>query len=88
MRFLYDIAMTVDPAIASVCSWTSTKCLRVAGSELRVVSNRPAFLQGLEADGTTFVILGAGSSDPAFMDMLWAVDTFRNHAGTYFIEVW
>ena len=62
LTFLREVTTTIDPALTSVCRWRGSKCLAIgdaAGHELRVVSNRPEWLQGLHDEAITFVILGA-----------------------------
>lgn len=90
MGFLHKITTEIDPALTSVCRWTNNKAMKVgdaAGHELRFVSNRPAFLQGLHGT-VTFVVLGARSSETRFMDTVKEVDKFRSMPGMRHIVMW
>ena len=91
LEFMRAVTTTIDPALTSVCKWTSAKSLQVgdhAGHELRVVSNRPEWLQGLGGEAVTFVVLGARSSDTAFNEALQVVDTYRKAEGARHIIMW
>lgn len=91
MKFMRDVTTTIDPALTSVCKWTSSKSMKLgdqAGHELRMVSNRPEWLQGLGGEATTFVILGARSSEPHFCATMEVIDTYRKQEGARHIVMW
>jgi len=91
MKFMRDITTTIDPALTSVCKWTGSKSMKLgdqAGHELRMVSNRPEWLQGLGGEAITFVVLGARSSEPKFCATMEVVDTYRKQEGARHIVMW
>lgn len=90
LKFVRDITTTIDPALTSVCKWTNGRTMRLgdhAGHELRMLSNIPEWLQGLHGP-TTFVVLGAKSSETKFCDTLKVVDTYRGQEGMRHIVMW
>lgn len=91
MGFMHDITTTIDPALSSVCRWSGSKTLKIgdsAGYELRFMSNKPAWAQGIHGDAITYVILGARSSEPNFVETMRALDANRNDEGARHIVVW
>jgi len=91
LLFLREVTTMIDPALASVCLWRGSKCLSIgeaSGHELRVVSNKPEWLQGLPDEAITFVILGARSSEPDFCETMRVIDTYRNLEGARHIVMW
>ena len=91
MEFMRAVTTTIDPALTSVCKWVGSKTLKLgdqAGHELRMVSNRPEWLQGLHAEAVTFVILGARSSEPKFCATMEVVDSYRGQEGARHIVMW
>lgn len=91
LQFLHEVTRTIDPALTSVCKWTNGRALQLgstSGHELRVVSNVPAFLMGLDETPTTFVALGASSSDMPFNDTLRVMDKYRGQEGARHIVMW
>lgn len=90
MGFVHQITTSIDPALSSVCRWTGNKAMKVgdsAGHELRFVSNRPEWLQGL-CGAITFVVLGARSDEPHFYETMKVVDSYRNREGARHIVMW
>jgi hypothetical protein len=91
MGFMHRITTEIDPALTSMCNWGNGKHLKIgdaAGYELRFVSNKPAFLQGIHGDAVTWVILGAKSSDTLFGDTMKVVDSYRGLPGHRHIVMW
>jgi len=91
MGFMYSVTTEIDPALTSVCRWSNGKTMRIgdaAGHELRFVSNKPGWLQGLHGDAITFVVLGARSSEPHFCDTMKVIDTYRGQEGVRHIIMW
>lgn len=91
LKFMQSITTTIDPALTSVCKWSSSKVLKIgdtAGYEMRFVSNRPEWLQGLPSEATTFVVLGARSSEPRFNDTMQVIDSYRGQEGARHIVMW
>lgn len=91
MGFMYQITTAIDPALSSTCTWTGAKVMRVSdtdGYELRFVSNRSRYLQGIHADAVTWVILGARSSETHFCDTMKVIDSYRGKEGHRHIIVW
>lgn len=91
MGFMHEVTTRIDPALTSVCKWTNSKTMRLgseAGYELRAVSNRPAFLEGIQEDAVTWIVLGARSSETHFNDTLQVVNSYRGREGHRHIILW
>jgi hypothetical protein len=91
MGFLHTVTTTIDPALTSVCRWTSNKVLRigdVAGHELRFMSNRPGWAQGIHDPSLLTVVLGARSSEPRFCETMEALKTVQIGPDTRQIIMW
>jgi hypothetical protein len=91
MGFMHQITTEIDPALTSMCKWANGKTMKVGdseGYELRFVSNRPAYLQGIHDGTVTWVILGAKSSETKFCDTMQVVDTYRGREGHRHIVIW
>jgi len=91
MEFMRAITTTIDPALTSVCKWVGSKTLKLgdqAGHELRMVSNRPEWLQGLHGNAITFVVLGARSSEPKFCETLEVVNAYQRQEGVRHLVMW
>lgn len=91
MGFMHDITTSIDPGLTAVCKWSNSKHMTVgdaAGHELRFVSNKPSFLQGIGDEAVTWVILGASSTQLKFGDMMKAVDAYRGREGHRHIVIW
>jgi len=76
MGFLHAVTTQIDPALTSVCRWTSNKVLKIgdaAGHELRFMSNHPAWAQGVHDSSLLTVVLGARSSEPRFIETMKAL---------------
>lgn len=91
MTFLYEVTMKVDPALASVCRWPHWNVLQMgtdAGHEMRVISNKPKWVEKPPTGVTTLVILGAASSSLKFCATR---EVFERHAdleGVRLVSVW
>jgi len=91
MGILHEITTKVDPILASVCRWTNKRTLKVgdaAGHELRFVSNVPEWLRCMEEGPTTYVVLGARSSDTNFVDASRIIESYDGLRGARHIIVW
>lgn len=91
MGFLHTITTTIDPALTSVCRWSSSKCLRIgdaAGHELRFMSNNPAWAAGIHDPSLLTVVLGARSSDPRFCETLEVLRTIQTGENARQIVMW
>lgn len=91
MGFLHDLTTKIDPALSSVCRWSSNKTMKIgdaAGYELRFMSNNPAWAQGIHDEALTVVILGARSSEPRFNETREVLELLRGRDGTRFIVLW
>lgn len=89
--FLQQITTKIDPALNAVCRWKRWNTLKIghdSGYECKMLRNVPALLQGRDFSGTTFVVLGAGGSDTAFVEMQMALEQVAASEGVRLIRVW
>jgi len=91
LDFMRGVTTTIDPALTSVTRWSGSRSMKLGnqpGSEMRMVSCRPEWLQGLGSEATTFIVLGARSSEPKFCETLAVVNSYRGDEGARHIVVW
>lgn len=91
MEFMYNITSTIDPVLQSVCKWRGPKVMKLGDDdayELRLISNKAKWLHEKPQVPTTFVILGASSSEPAFTEARQAVEAHSGVEGVRTITVW
>jgi len=91
MGFLHTVTTQIDPALASVCRWTSNKVLKIgdaAGYELRFMSNQPAWAAGIHDPSLLTVVLGARSSEPHFIETMQALSAVQMGENCRQIVMW
>lgn len=91
MGFLHNVTSTIDPALTSVCRWPSSKRLKIGdaeGHELRFMSNRPEWAQGIHDEALMTVVLGARSSEPHFVETMRVLRSVQTGANSRQIIMW
>ena len=89
--FLHEVTTSIDPALTQIAHWHGWRTLQLGNDdayELRLVSNRPEWLRDEPQVVTTFVILGASSSETEFSAAREVVETHRHVEGVRTIVVW
>jgi len=89
--FLFELTTKQNRALAEVSQWPRWNVLQVGnepGHEMRLVSNNPKWLAAEPQTVTTFVILGASSSEPDFCETREVVEGHRHVEGARTITVW
>lgn len=89
--FLYDVTTRIDPQLQQIAHWHGWRTVQFGNDdayELRLVSNKPEWLADEPQVATTFVILGASSSEPEFCAAREAVEAHQRVEGVRTITVW
>jgi len=88
--FMRSVTMEVDPALASVCTWSGWNAMGIGNREggMRLTKNNPACVQGFHCPQHTVVILGAGSTDEAFVQTREALQLTLRMRGGSRVSVW
>jgi hypothetical protein len=91
MGFLHIATTQIDPTLSSMCRWSNSKCLRIgdtAHPKLRFMSNKRESIVGIHDPSLLTVVLGAGSSEPHFVEMVQALRSTLIGPNTRQIVMW
>lgn len=91
MGFLHTVTTSINPVFAAACKWPRWSYLKIGvdAAVCKYVPNRPSSAAGLcWSDAHTIVILGAGSSEPAFVETVRALEPCFGAENCRVIRIW
>lgn len=91
MRFLIDVCMHKDPNLSEVThpvAWNRLKFGVEEGWEIRMLHNHAETVRELAPRAQIGVLIGAGSSDPAFVEAAHALEDGLPLVGSTLIRLW